>query len=368
MSTAGLGGGRPTPRHGGERGITILELAMVLGLMAVLATIASLNVATFTSRTRVQAAAANLRLLRDGMLRVAVDCGGLPVWSATGGDPGLITQPSTWGQQCWRGPYLNHWPSSPGVYEFEGPGGMAMAVVRVHSIPDDAFASVAAQIVDVFGPSATLRFTSSTGWAAEIPVSGEYQVATATPTTPTSPTTPVTPTPATPPSPTTTTLPTSAFHAVGGAWAETNGRLQGSGASSKAIADVTGANYTYSVDLQTLVKGKSAVDVGRLLFHYQDEKNYYAVVPRSDGSIGLDKMQNGKLTQNLVRATKTGIDPLQTHTYQVQVVGNRYTVSVDGKQVLQYTDAKPLAAGDVGIANNRSTSAFENAIVVTPGS
>jgi hypothetical protein len=351
--------------RGPERGATIVELATVLGLVAMLAGLVSLNVATFTARTRAQAAAANLRLLRDGMLRVAVDCGGLPVWTAAGGDPGLTTQPSAWGQQCWRGPYLNHWPSAPGVYEFEGAGGATTAVVRVHSIPDAAFASVAAQIAEVFGPSATVRYAPSTGWAAEIPVSGEYQVAAATPSTPPAPPAPSTPAPPAPATPT-GTIPTSAFRAIGGTWSEVNGGLQGSGTSSKAIADVIGSDYVYSVDLQTLVKGKSATDIGRVVFQYQDEKNYYAIVPRSDGSIGLDKMQNGRLTQNLARVTKTGIDPLQLHHYEVKVVGSTYAVSVDGKTLLTYTDSKPLTAGDVGVANQKSTSAFTNAVVRPP--
>jgi prepilin-type N-terminal cleavage/methylation domain-containing protein len=335
-----------------ERGVTLAEVAIVLALVGLLATLVSLNVATLTTRARAHAAAANLRLIRDGMLRVAVDCGGVPVWSAAGGDPGLTAQPSGWGAQCWRGPYLNHWPGGPGAYEFEAPGGTTAAVVRVHSVPGDAFPAVAAQIVAIFGPSATLRFASSTGWAAEVPVSGEYQIAAVTPT---------------PPAPPPGSIPASAFRSIGGAWTEVDGRLQGSGTTSKAIADVTGSDYTYSVDLQTLTKGKSTVDIGRIVFHYQDEKNYYAVVPRSDGTISLHKMQNGKLTQNLATAKKTGIDPLQNHNYQVGVVGNTYTISVDSKQVLQYKDSKPLAAGDVGVANSKSTSAFKNAVVVKTG-
>jgi prepilin-type N-terminal cleavage/methylation domain-containing protein len=354
----------------GEHGMTIVELLIVVAMVGVLASLVSLNVNTITSRARGQAAAANLRLVRDGLLRVGVDCGGLPVWSAAAGDPGLTVRPSSWGATCWRGPYLNNWPSAPGSYEFDAPGGTTVAVVRVHSVPTDSFQAVAAQIVGVFGPSATIRFASATGWSAEIPVSGEYQVAAAAATTPGS-STPATPssTPVTPTAPVANpgSIATSAFRSVGGAWALVGDRLQGSGTSSKAIADVTGADYTYSVDLQTLKKGKATADIGRILFHYQDEKNYYAVVPKSDGTIGIDKMQNGKLTQNLAVAKKTGIDPLQSHNYQVKIVGNTYTVAVDGKQLISYKDTKPISTGGVGVANNKSTSAFGNAIVLKAG-
>lgn len=168
----------------GDDGVTMVELLIVVAMVAVLASLVVLNVSTITSRARGQAAAANLSLVRDGMLRVGVDCAGLPVWRAAAGDPGLTVRPSSWGTTCWRGPYLTHWPSAPGSYEFDAPGGTAVAVVRVHSVPTDSFEVLAAQIVSVFGPSATLRYDSATGWSAEIPVSGEYQVGTAAPTTP----------------------------------------------------------------------------------------------------------------------------------------------------------------------------------------
>jgi hypothetical protein len=71
---------------------------------------------------------------------------------------------------CWRGPYLNHWPSAPGTYEFDSPGGTTTAVVRIHSVPVDSFPTVAAQISAVFGPSAVVRYAAGAGWSAEIPV------------------------------------------------------------------------------------------------------------------------------------------------------------------------------------------------------
>ncbi len=355
----------------GEHGMTIVELLIVVAMVGVLASLVFLNVNTIIARARAQAAAANLRLVRDGMLRVGVDCGGLPVWSAASGDPGLTVRPSSWGATCWRGPYLNHWPSAPGSYEFDAPGGTTGAVVRVHSVPTDSFQAVAAQIIGVFGPTATLRYASATGWSAEIPVSGEYQVAAATTPAATTPaaTTPAATTPVTPktPAPPPGSIAASEFRSVGGAWTLVDDRLQGSGTSSKAIADVASSDYTYSVDVQTLKKGTAAVDTGRILFHYQDEKNYYAVVPKSDGTIELEKMQNGKLTQNLVVAKKTGIDPLQSHHYEVKIVGNTYTVAVDGKQLLSYKDSKPITTGGVGVGNSKSTSAFGNAIVLKAG-
>jgi hypothetical protein len=78
-------------------------------------------------------------------------------------------------------------------------------------------------------------------------------------------------------------------------------------------------------------------------------------------------MLNGKLTQHLATAKKTGIDPLQSHHYEVKIVGNAYTVSVDGKQMLSHKDAKPISTGGVGVANSNSTAAFANAIVLKAG-
>jgi prepilin-type N-terminal cleavage/methylation domain-containing protein len=71
----------------GNHGMTIVELLVVVAMVGVLASLGFLNVNTITSWARGQAAAANLRLVRDGLLRVGVDCEGLPVWSAASGDP-----------------------------------------------------------------------------------------------------------------------------------------------------------------------------------------------------------------------------------------------------------------------------------------
>ena len=49
------------------------------------------------------------------------------------------------------------------------------------------------------------------------------------------------------------------------------------------------------------------------------------------------------------------------------IVGNTYTVAVDGKQLLSYKDAKPISTGGVGVATNKSTAAFGNAIVLKAG-
>jgi hypothetical protein len=339
------------------RGVMLVELLVVVALIGMLAVLVYLNFGMLVSRTRAHAAAANLLLIRDGMLRLGVDCGGLPVWAPGGGDPGLVTRPS-WAPTCWRGPYLNLWPSTPGTYEFDGPGGTTEAVVRVHSIPSEAIQPVAVQIVGIFGAGAVLRYGAGTGWSAEIPVSREYQAVAAAPSPVPAPGPPA-PTPASPPG----TLPIAAFRSVGGVWTVVDGRLQGSG-SSKAVADATGSDYTFAVDLQTVKAGKAATDTSRVVFHYQDDKNYYAVVPRTNGALELGKMQNGKWTASLASVKNTGIDPTAVHRYEVRVVGNTIAVVVDGKALITYTDKKPVVSGGVGVANNNSTAIFGNATVL----
>lgn len=159
-------------RRGGAAGAALAELLIVAALLGLLATLSVLTLGSVLRRTQAHTAAANMVLIRDGMLRVASDCGGLPVWTG-GGDPGLVTRAS-WGTACWRGPYLSAWPVTGGTYEFSGPGQGVTAVVRVTGLSQDATAAVAADVAGVFGSGAGLSYGTASGWSAEIPVGTEY--------------------------------------------------------------------------------------------------------------------------------------------------------------------------------------------------
>lgn len=146
---------------------------------------------------------------------------------------------------------------------------------------------------------------------------------------------------------------------IWGKWKVRDGRMVGMSRWSKAIAALPGPNYTFSMDVQTLKPGKKIWRVTRVVFRFQDTKNYYAVVPKTDGTIELAKMQNGKWRPWLAYA-HVGIDPTEPHNYKVRVVGNQIQVWVDGQPVIQYTDPNPIPDGGIGVSNDHSRGAFDN--------
>lgn len=113
------------------------------------------------------------------------------------------------------------------------------------------------------------------------------------------------------------------------------------------------------MDVQTLKPGNKIWRVTRVVFRFQDTDNYYAIVPKTDGTVELAKMQNGKWRPWLAYA-HVGIDPTQPHNYKVRVVGNQIQVWVDGQPVIQYTDPNPIPEGGIGVSNDHSQGAFDN--------
>lgn len=146
---------------------------------------------------------------------------------------------------------------------------------------------------------------------------------------------------------------------IWGRWHRKDGRLVSHARWSKAVAPVTGPDYTYSVDLQTLRTGRRIWNVSRVVFRFQDTRNYYAVVPKTDGVLELAKMQDGRWRPWLAYA-RTDADPTQPHNYQVKVVGNHIQVWVDGNQYLDYQDPNPIPDGGIGVTNDHSYGAFDN--------
>jgi prepilin-type N-terminal cleavage/methylation domain-containing protein len=162
------------PRAGDSRGFTLPELAVVISLIGLLASLALLNVEQVWTRTRASATVTQLAYMREALLNLAAGCDGLPSTASGGGDPGLTYAPSGMGG-CWHGPYMSRWPDSTpfnvGEYRYEGRAG-APALVQVTGLPDDAAAAVASQIAAMSGTGASMT-AGAGGWTLSL-VIGEW--------------------------------------------------------------------------------------------------------------------------------------------------------------------------------------------------
>jgi prepilin-type N-terminal cleavage/methylation domain-containing protein len=110
----------------GARGFSLTELAMVLGLVSVLAAIAVTSAKYMRDRARMGLYYAELRDVAQASLRFKQDMGYFPPDVAQGVDPSLVSKdgyrtgghsPAWEGLDLsrWNGPYLavKHWPKNP---------------------------------------------------------------------------------------------------------------------------------------------------------------------------------------------------------------------------------------------------------------
>jgi len=68
----------------------------------------------------------------------------------------------------------------------------------------------------------------------------------------------------------------------------------------------------------------------------------------------------GSLVKRLRSDADLKTEPDAWHLYEFRLVADRLTVSIDGQQVLDYTDSLPLAPGRIGLQHNTGAVAFRD--------
>lgn len=113
--------------HAGQAGFTLLELLVVLGIIALLATVAAPQVLQYLGKARTETAKAQISAISTALELYALDNGSYPPQQV--GLSGLINAPS--GAAAWKGPYLKNanglndpW-GRPYNYRFPGRSGQA---------------------------------------------------------------------------------------------------------------------------------------------------------------------------------------------------------------------------------------------------
>ncbi len=145
-----------------------------------------------------------------------------------------------------------------------------------------------------------------------------------------------------------------------GNWLVKNGQFESAGQGSLAYVSVPASNYTYSVDMVTQKAGKKSTgEVTQAVVRYQDENNYYVIIPNTNGTVELAKKQNGAWYSSLATAN-AGVDPTQSNNYSAKVNGSQIEVSVNGSLLIKYNDPKPITSGGAGAVNNGSSGAIDN--------
>ena len=137
-------------------GFTLVELAIVVTLIAIMASIATVNMRTALATARARAGAVELGTMRTAILSLALDCGSLPRLTSTA-DPGLVTRPTWAAAGCWRGPYITGpWPKrTPGLGFYQYIGRVrARPIVRVRALDQTSARFLALHIRAQYPPAA----------------------------------------------------------------------------------------------------------------------------------------------------------------------------------------------------------------------
>ncbi|SEU26255.1 family 16 glycoside hydrolase [Paenibacillus sp. NFR01] len=151
----------------------------------------------------------------------------------------------------------------------------------------------------------------------------------------------------------------------GGTWslaADGSLTLTQSATSVEALAyagNASWTNYTCSARLKLLNASGNA----GLILRYADNNNYYMFrLNDANDKAELYKKSAGTLT--LVSSASVAVTANQWAEVKAAVSGGTITGSVNGAQLLQWTDPAPIAAGKIGIRMHSTTARIDDVKVV----
>jgi hypothetical protein len=134
-----------------------------------------------------------------------------------------------------------------------------------------------------------------------------------------------------------------------------------------AAGDTSWTNYILSVQMDTVQQLRTGStpnpwEVGWILFRYQDAQHFYYFIPKTNG-IELGKFVNG--TQTYLATADTPKLTLNTlETYKIVLKGNNIKISVNGTQVIDYTDASSsFLSGEIGLYDEDAHVLYDNVTV-----
>ena len=103
-----------------------------------------------------------------------------------------------------------------------------------------------------------------------------------------------------------------------GGWQVTGGRLRGEGRIRGGEYGGDGKSFHVTLRMRTVTPGGETWNVGRVLFKYQNDDNYYSLLLHTNGAVELAQKYRGSWHPYLDSAS-SGLDPLDCHEVTVTV-------------------------------------------------
>ena len=130
--------------------------------------------------------------------------------------------------------------------------------------------------------------------------------------------------------------------------------------TKKTWRDPTISFNTTTLNQLRLGSAPNTWEVGWVMFRFRDLANYYYFIVKTNG-FELGKKQGSDAQIFLATGDLPRLTLNRSHAITLRVQGARILVSVDGNQVVDFTDPHPLAgAGSVGLYEEDSQVRFDS--------